>query len=230
MRGKVHHGVSVHALKRITPAYAGKRGHKVRLQAAGRDHPRVCGEKRVRLAFICGIWGSPPRMRGKAGRCSPCACRLRITPAYAGKSKVPDDSKADDEGSPPRMRGKVLNVINGVRAKRITPAYAGKSVRPRLLQMPTWDHPRVCGEKALASGTTTIWWGSPPRMRGKVSDGEIAKGKVRITPAYAGKRHRAKKWTGQSGDHPRVCGEKRDFSRLPPFLQGSPPRMRGKVS
>ena len=111
-----------------------------------------------------------------------------VSPAYAGKSKVPDDCKADDEGSPPRMRGKVLNVINGVRAKRITPAYAGKSVRPRLLQMPTWDHPRVCGEKALASGTTTIWWGSPPRMRGKVSDGEIAKGKVRITPAYAGKR------------------------------------------
>ena len=70
-----------------------------------------------------------------------------VSPAYAGKSKVPDDCKADDEGSPPRMRGKVLNVINGVRAKRITPAYAGKSVRPRLLQMPTWDHPRVCGEK-----------------------------------------------------------------------------------
>ena len=90
-----------------------------------------------------------------------------VSPAYAGKSKVPDDSKADDEGSPPRMRGKVLNVINGVRAKRITPAYAGKSVRPRLLQMPTWDHPRVCGEKArcICSGVGSK--GSPPRMRGK---------------------------------------------------------------
>ncbi len=26
-----------------------------------------------------------------------------------------------------------------------------------------------------------------------------------------------------------MCGEKRDFSRLPPFLQGSPPHVRGKA-
>ena len=151
-----------------------------------------------------------------------------VSPAYAGKSKVPDDCKADDEGSPPRMRGKVLNVINGVRAKRITPAYAGKSVRPRLLQMPTWDHPRVCGEKALASGTTTIWWGSPPRMRGKVSDGEIAKGKVRITPAYAGKRPAASAPVSGQRDHPRVCGEKCRLFAVAACPAGSPPRMRGK--
>ena len=52
---------------------------------------------------------------------------------------------------------------------------------------------------------------------------------MRITPAYAGKRHLLKDIQGSGQDHPRVCGEKfklrgRTFSRL-----GSPPRMRGKV-
>ena len=88
----------------------------------------MCGEKVVWSAPLYEQMGSPPRMRGKAGRCSPCACRLRITPAYAGKSKVPDDSKADDEGSPPRMRGKGARTHSAAPAAGITPAYAGKRV------------------------------------------------------------------------------------------------------
>ena len=90
-----------------------------------------------------------------------------VSPAYAGKSKVPDDSKADDEGSPPRMRGKVLNVINGVRAKRITPAYAGKRGTHSLSGPRRWDHPRVCGEKGMLRLKHSHKLGSPPRMRGK---------------------------------------------------------------
>ena len=49
-----------------------------------------------------------------------------------------------------------------------------------------------------------------------------------VSPAYAGKSPAAAYACPGTQDHPRVCGEKRDFSRLPPFLQGSPPRMRGK--
>ena len=85
MRGKVHHGVSVHALKRITPAYAGKRGHKVRLQAAGRDHPRVCGEKGFCVVKFIIDGGSPPRMRGKGFLHEVPVHSAGITPAYAGK-------------------------------------------------------------------------------------------------------------------------------------------------
>ena len=47
VRGKVHHGVSVHALERITPACAGKSifGHE--MPASIGDHPRMCGEKYI---------------------------------------------------------------------------------------------------------------------------------------------------------------------------------------
>ena len=148
MRGKVPFSIECGFCRGITPAYAGKRGHKVRLQAAGRDHPRVCGEKRVRLAFICGIWGSPPRMRGKAGFLPASSFLTGITPAYAGKSFLRSFSLSlsgdhprvcgekarcicsgvGSKGSPPRMRGKGARTHSAAPAAGITPAYAGKRV------------------------------------------------------------------------------------------------------
>ena len=52
----------------------------------------------------------------------------------------------------------------------------------------------------------------------------------RITPAYAGKSARirpAKHWIE---DHPRLCGEKNTFQKIPKQKLGSPPPMRGKGS
>ena len=53
---------------RITPACAGKRWSSGRKSAAKRDHPRVCGEKRIFRMVFATDWGSPPRVRGKEGR------------------------------------------------------------------------------------------------------------------------------------------------------------------
>ena len=112
-------------------------------------------------------------------------------------------------GSPPRVRGKVFRY--GVSAGRlgITPAYAGKSRTSVLLHAAVWDHPRVCGEKAIFQLLQAVsGW---------------------ITPAYAGKRSCKKKRETRKGDHPRVCGEKWRQSVQGTNLQGSPPRMRGKA-
>ena len=70
----------------ITPAYAGKSYAQRNFAHNSWDHPRVCGEKYSWEKSTCKIFGSPPRMRGKAGLVQ-IVCRLRgITPAYAGKS------------------------------------------------------------------------------------------------------------------------------------------------
>ncbi len=45
-------------------------------------------------------------------------------------------------------------------------------------------------------------------MRGKVCIVRIYNGLIRITPAYAGKRPSILFEFGNSGDHPRLCGEK----------------------
>ena len=151
----------------ITPAYAGK---------------RASGQKRFPSRL-----GSPPRMRGKA------VCGIHvvqvdgITPAYAGKSLFDlfevvvekDHPRVCGEkrwqrhcrtasfGSPPRMRGKVKAEHGYNQATRITPAYAGKSAHVLRGLQTVWDHPRVCGEKLHARSMASLFWGSPPRMRGK---------------------------------------------------------------
>ncbi len=46
----------------------------------------MCGEKGVYAMLYTGLWGSPPRMRGKEQQLTNAADQVRITPAYAGKS------------------------------------------------------------------------------------------------------------------------------------------------
>ena len=50
-----------------------------------------------------------------------------------------------------------------------------------------------------------------------------------ITPAYAGKRKSQQDVTWHTGDHPRVCGEKKREIAAGRDVAGSPPRMRGQV-
>ena len=85
MRGKAGFAMYLDVSARITPAYAGKRKSCAAQKTSAWDHPRVCGEKLVCWPLVCTIWGSPPRMRGKAAFHWYIECSLGITPAYAGK-------------------------------------------------------------------------------------------------------------------------------------------------
>ena len=87
----------------------------------------------------------------------------------------------------------------------------------------------MCGEKVPITCVPKYALGSPPHVRGKEKGRRDGCDHQRITPAYAGKSvSRRPRWT-HTGDHPRVCGEK----KYPAFWicssKGSPPRMRGKV-
>ena len=88
MRGKETPSLVVVRGSRITPAYAGKSLPEELEQALPKDHPRVCGEKDAEMAVLSQEMGSPPRMRGKAVMPSTRMSAARITPAYAGKSKM----------------------------------------------------------------------------------------------------------------------------------------------
>ena len=128
------------------------------------------------------------------------------------------------------MRGKVRCTITRDFDSRITPAYAGKSALGLNVDKVSGDHPRVCGEKDSAPLDIDFIWGSPPRMRGKAELGPAQLPFPGITPAYAGKSSLRSSSPLQSGDHPRVCGEKYTSSCSQAPAVGSPPRMRGKVS
>ena len=147
MRGKGPDDRAHPLVPGITPACAGKRKPHLHKKGCTWDHPRVCGEKLVRLMCCRCLAGSPPRMRGKDFLIQHCLFSQGITPAYAGKRMV----------------------------------FAGRKSR-------TWDHPRVCGEKALSTFSSRKNSGSPPRMRGKGFFHFAHKVFEGITPACAGKR------------------------------------------
>ena len=128
------------------------------------------------------------------------------------------------------MRGKVFERPGGFVEIRITPAYAGKRSKSMTLRSLRGDHPRVCGEKRSRRHHLVAEQGSPPRMRGKVLFRSFIVQPFGITPAYAGKRSAASRPAAAARDHPRVCGEKQALLCTWMFLQGSPPRMRGKES
>ena len=105
------------------------------------------------------------------------------------------------------MRGKVLAAGLDDLVDGITPAYAGKSTLRHDKGADRKDHPRVCGEETQAACVRELLKGSPPRMRGRVLAALMPENRVRITPAYAGKRTLRRCTTGFLRDHPRVCGE-----------------------
>ena len=90
------------------------------------------------------------------------------------------------------------------------------------------DHPRLCGEKTKAGVRIVQRHGSPPPMRGKVDTEYRDKRLERITPAYAGKSSAVPYPVPASRDHPRLCGEKREYFLGMKSEKGSPPPMRGK--
>ena len=110
----------------ITPACAGKRRSSAGCCASSGDHPRMCGEEAVVKPYVQSKTGSPPHVRGRAGRV-PDYCRMPgITPACAGKrpcgivvllpagdhprmcgeEAVSMIYAFADEGSPPHVRGR----------------------------------------------------------------------------------------------------------------------------
>ena len=137
-----------------------------------------------------GIMGLPPRMRGKPAFLWAISAKVRITPAYAGKTGFCTCGAACTGGSPPWMRGKLCYFFIFVLGIRITPADAGKTSVFRARMGRQSDHPRGCGENLPALCTPRQQGGSPPRMRGKLPDFGGFSDEPGITPADAGKTRR----------------------------------------
>ena len=132
------------------------------------------------------------------------------------------------QGSPPRVRGKGSIFCHREVGGGITPACAGKSYSMLFAKLRKKDHPRVCGEKFCDFPLQSLVLGSPPRVRGKVSNGGMQSFSFRITPACAGKSSHWSTCPQANRDHPRVCGEKVSGAELSIPVVGSPPRVRGK--
>ena len=154
----------------------------------------------------------------------------RDHPRACGENESRREIKKATEGSPPRMRGKLFCKPSNISALGITPAHAGKTAQKVALRHDRRDHPRACGENTAIRLHEIYNKGSPPRMRGKLSEIVDTTDSPGITPAHAGKTLRFSGLCLDTGDHPRACGENTPFGCSTKAFLGSPPRMRGKRS
>ena len=88
MRGTLNSGVENKPPLGIIPAHAGNtRGYHDR-RAAGRDHPRACGEHVISLFVASPKEGSSPRMRGTRVLWPATTSTSGIIPAHAGNTSL----------------------------------------------------------------------------------------------------------------------------------------------
>ncbi len=167
MRGKVAAVDVVGHIDGITPAYAGKSWSRRAESRKKRDHPRVCGEKRLSSLMMWSYTWITPAYAGKSKGQQARTCPFWDHPRVCGEKKVACLQKFNQVGSPPRMRGKGNSCVVAVDGLGITPAYAGKRSPLSPTPSPVRDHPRVCGEKPHGVPSRSASLGSPPRMRGK---------------------------------------------------------------
>ncbi|EFU77574.1 hypothetical protein HMPREF0381_0530 [Lachnoanaerobaculum saburreum DSM 3986] len=191
--------------------------------------------------------GSPPLTRGTHKYQTLASSLARITPAYAGNTKmtykyqwmIEDHPRLRGEhtfihsgqnpvkGSPPLTRGTRFKCCYHKVRIGITPAYAGNTLSSIVARILLRDHPRLRGEHTFIHSGQNPVKGSPPLTRGTqicLPVNQICRG---ITPAYAGNTQWDTSNTFKKRDHPRLRGEHLYLQSGLPKRIGSPPLTRG---
>ena len=169
-------------------------------------HPRVCGERVVRLVAVVPVRGSSPRVRGTPDTDGPAARSCRFIPACAGNAagrarqlranpvhprvcgeRASDpDTDARAAGSSPRVRGTPAEAPALLDHRRFIPACAGNARVRRGRSPARAVHPRVCGERAGDVRELGQQVGSSPRVRGTPLLSRLWGRVRRFIPACAG--------------------------------------------
>ena len=206
------------------------------------------GENSASIAAELTTNGSSPRGRGKRHHLSRDRIRLRLIPAWAGKTKplpiavngltahprvggenVLEEIGGDVErGSSPRGRGKRRRSPPSARLSRLIPAWAGKTIYISGCSRIYQAHPRVGGENRDDDIRVGHEVGSSPRGRGKLRSRRLAAMSFGLIPAWAGKTVGRGRGRAERGAHPRVGGENVLEEIGGDVERGSSPRGRGK--
>ena len=145
LRGTYSHSRHCSRVSQIIPALAGNIHIDRSSAPVVRDHPRACGEHRMRLCRAKGMWGSSPRLRGtflptvvwydKRGIIPALAGNIRQHaaarksrrdhPRACGEHKPCIGTVGETLGSSPRLRGTLPMRRAGCCRPGIIPALAG---------------------------------------------------------------------------------------------------------
>ena len=211
----------------IIPAHAGSSARCTHWGRACRDHPRACGEQRLRLPVHGHGQGIIPAHAGSRRRGQTRQQRVWDHPRACGEQPWDCRCLLPLSGSSPRMRGAAFTSLGLGGEDGIIPAHAGSSRPPTQRAVASRDHPRACGEQARPGACHQDARGSSPRMRGAVPAAREDGTYVGIIPAHAGSSVSQRSRPARPWDHPRACGEQLTFIADLIGTAGSSPRMRG---
>ena len=212
---------------RYNPACAGKTFTLASAAVSSSIQPRVCGENACRRTKAFRACDTTPRVRGKREPIPQTRIEKRYNPACAGKTFCPSlyvtsiaiqPRVCGENPSPtrstmafsdttPRVRGKPpFQTLEGFRG-RYNPACAGKTPRLSFKTGLPLIQPRVCGENALLTRSSTGVADTTPRVRGKQAPRMRGECSPRYNPACAGKTVLLVSHPLHALIQPRVCGE-----------------------
>ena len=249
VRGTLRCAICRSPARGIIPACAGNTRSRRSCSFALRDHPRVCGEHKLKLVIITQHQGSSPRVRGTLLAEEAHAGKNGIIPACAGNTSAPPRagraswdhprvcgehfrfnlSNRLTQGSSPRVRGTPPPAPPREARGGIIPACAGNTDHVVSFESALRDHPRVCGEHPMTQRTALTVAGSSPRVRGTHAVPLPPQFRPGIIPACAGNTDKVFGQKTIGRDHPRVCGEHLARRWALRRLMGSSPRVRGTL-
>ena len=210
-------------------------------------HPRIRGERFLRLRIMCRYVGSSPHTRGTRPLRDDVEVNARFIPAYAGNAQCSvfrsiegavhprirgerssnNNNFFNGDGSSPHTRGTRGAAGEEPGQPRFIPAYAGNAAGRESRACPRTVHPRIRGERALRGLEHLAEHGSSPHTRGTPGFLHYVRHFHRFIPAYAGNAPRTRAIPGSSSVHPRIRGE-RTKEEFTPFVEsGSSPHTRG---
>ena len=206
------------------------------------------GENQPRRSRLGAVSGSSPHGRGKRLREQRAARRVRLIPAWAGKTAPnrptrpgwaahprmggenagPPRRRVRPRGSSPHGRGKPRAAGCPRPRGRLIPAWAGKTRTPARSASAWPAHPRMGGENVVGGRVAVEGEGSSPHGRGKLSPRWKSETNTRLIPAWAGKTIYVDWATLSQAAHPRMGGENPRNRHSKRVAGGSSPHGRGK--
>ncbi len=191
---------------RIIPACAGNAALSVSIVICRSDHPRMRGERSTVTTPASSASGSSPHARGTPQSGVEGARPSRIIPACAGnaprvtagRQTWTDHPRMRGErhekegrlvaefGSSPHARGTRYCVYQNGHHARIIPACAGNAGQTPAPKCRGSDHPRMRGERQIATADRNAIHGSSPHARGTPPTRLLTPRESRIIPACAG--------------------------------------------
>ncbi len=190
-------------------------------------HPRACGERLRRAAWVFTADGSSPRLRGTLElHCLGCLTD-RFIPAPAGNARTPLPRMSHRPVHPRACGERRLDTSDQIRHGGSSPRLRGTHARTEARRRGRRFIPAPAGNASCVRPGAWSVTGSSPRLRGTRNLPHPPAQASRFIPTPAGNAWPRPEPRRHEPVHPRACGERAVVENPRRIATGSSPRLRG---